>query len=165
MAGILTTPFRLFMPFEKGIYKGVERNLRFDINALADFEEKTGMGISKLMHTSAVYAATRALLWAGLKHEDPSLTTERVGEYMSLFIRSGRNVNELTMEAMAAAQEQGAFGEPDEVSAGKIRANRDRVLALVASPDPAAPDAGEQTSDELPVLDVSPSRAASGGNG
>lgn len=163
---ITSTEFTLFGPFEKGGFKGIKRELRFDVNALADFEQETGMGFPQLMQTKAVYAATRALLWAGLKHEDPSLTVDRVGEYMALFIKSGRNVNELMVEAMAAATEQGAFGEPDEEAAGKMRAARAKVIAFAA---PGEPDillpAPAVHSDIRPVLDVSPSKADSGAAG
>jgi hypothetical protein len=146
---ITSTPFKMFEPFDP---KGTKRSLRFDVNALADFEQESGMGVSQLMATKAVWAATRALLWAGLKHEEPGLTMDRVGDLMGRFVKSGNNVNELLVEALAACQEQGAFGAPDEEAAGKLRGARDRFIALASAPD------SEATSDDLSVLDVTPTK-------
>jgi hypothetical protein len=144
---ITSTPFKRFEKFDGN----QRRSLRFNVNALADFEQETGMGVSQLMNTKAVWAATRALLWAGLKHEDNILTLDRTGELMGLFVQDGNNVNELLVEALAACQEQGAFGKPDAESAGKLRANRDRFVALAS-----ATLENEATSGAKPVLDVTP---------
>jgi hypothetical protein len=154
---ITSTPFVLFEPYEKG----TKRSLRFDVNALADFEERTGMGFSQLMHTKAIWAGTRAMLWAGLKHEDNFLTMDRVGELMGLYVKDEKaihNVNELLVEAMAAAQEQGAFGQADEASAKKLRAAKDRFVAVAAQLTEA------EASGALPVLDAVP-EAVSGDRG
>jgi hypothetical protein len=90
---------------------------------MADFEEKTGMGLAQLMSTSAVFATTRALLWAGLKHQDRALTIEYVGQLMQDYVADkGGNVNELLEACMDAAVKQKAIpglkkrgdGEGDE---------------------------------------------------
>lgn len=150
---ITQTPFNSFEPYEKN----VKRSLRFDVNALADFEERTGMGFSQLMHTKAIWAGTRAMLWAGLKHEDNFLTMDRVGELMGFYCKDEKNhhnVNELLVEAMAAAQEQGAFGRADEAAAGKLRAARAQFVAAALQLTEA------EASGELPVLDVDPVTAS-----
>jgi hypothetical protein len=57
-----------------------ERTLLFDLNAFADIEEKYGSfdkAIDKLEKGSI--KALRALLWAGLTHEDETLTERQVG--------------------------------------------------------------------------------------
>src|SRR5678815_1606548 len=77
-----TSPFKEFSAYENGR----QRNLRFDVNALADFEQETGMGFAQLMKQKAVFGAARAMLWAGLKHEDRGLTVERVGELLSEYL-------------------------------------------------------------------------------
>lgn len=97
---------------EKGIEKN-KRYLRFDVNALADFEQEVGMGFSQLMSSRAVFAATRGLLWAGLKHEQRTLTVQMVGGLMQDYIQAGGDVGDLLGAAMKAASEQGALGKPD----------------------------------------------------
>lgn len=96
--------------------RGVEektRFFRFDINALADFEQEVGMGFSQLMGSRAVFAATRGLLWAGLKHEQRTLTVQAVGLMMQNFIQAGGDIGDLLAVAMDAASQQGAIGKPD----------------------------------------------------
>jgi len=86
-----------------GITLDRERNLRYDENAVADFEGATQQGFFAFLakfqdggdkgggplSEGAVQAAARlefrdirAFLWAGLAHEDPSLTVRKVGELM-----------------------------------------------------------------------------------
>jgi len=79
-----------------------ERHLKYDLNAMIVFEELTGKDIIELFDGAfkkikaakegkAVkgkifsLADTRALLYAGLKHEDPALTQEKVGEMIDLY--------------------------------------------------------------------------------
>lgn len=113
MSGILTTPFKLFETFEtnaRGVIR--RRSLRYDINALADFEQLTGMGFGQLMHTKAVFATARAMLWCGLKHEDRTLTVEQVGTLMFQYMKEMKgSIDELLTACFEAANEQGAFGD------------------------------------------------------
>jgi hypothetical protein len=109
------TPFTLFESFERdknGVIK--RRSLRFDLNALADFEQEVGMGIAQLMQTKAIFATTRALLWAGLKHEDRGLTVDRMGDLIGQFIKQGGDLTTALQAAFQAAVEQGALGSPDQ---------------------------------------------------
>jgi hypothetical protein len=111
-----TTPFTEFSKYENGRI----RNFRFNTNALADFEQEAGMGFMLLMRQRAVFAAARAMLWAGLKHEDRTLTIDEVGELLddylsdSDFKRAEHNIDTIMMVAIKAASDQGAFGKPDE---------------------------------------------------
>lgn len=98
-------PFRLFQD------TGVEtknRSLRYDLNAMADFEQATGMGLARLMSTSAIFATTRALLWAGLKHADRGLTIELVGMKMQQFNEAGGNIDDILKACLTACVEQKA---------------------------------------------------------
>ncbi len=117
---IVTTPFTLFQDIESSGPGAVikKRSLRFDINALADFEQETGMGFGQLMSTRAVFATARALLWAGLKHEDRVLTVEKVGTLLGKYIQAGGDIGTALTKAFEAAKEQGAFGNDakDEAS-------------------------------------------------
>lgn len=64
---------------------GVERKLRYTLNSFALIEEKYGT-IDKAMEAlkSGSIAAIRFVLWAGLIHEDESLTEHYVGSQIDL---------------------------------------------------------------------------------
>jgi hypothetical protein len=115
MAIVVKTPFTLFESFEtndKGVIR--RRFLKYDLNALADFEQMMGMGFAQLMQMKAIFAACRALLWAGLKHEDRTLTLERVGDLLSRYLReAGGSIDEALSTAFSAALDQGAMGRPE----------------------------------------------------
>lgn len=57
-----------------------ERTLLLNLNALCKAEEVTGMNliVGEVIFTSL--RVMRALLWAGLLHEDPTLTIEEAGD-------------------------------------------------------------------------------------
>lgn len=57
-----------------------ERELRFDFNALSLFEETTGLNSLDTSIWQSLNARNlTTMLWAALKHDDPSLTREQVG--------------------------------------------------------------------------------------
>lgn len=57
-----------------------ERQLRLDINALADADEVAGKAVNEFLSGERVgLSALRALLWAGLKGDDPRLTLTQAG--------------------------------------------------------------------------------------
>lgn len=62
-----------------------ERSLLFDLNAMADLEDKYG-SMQKAMKsmTEGSIKAIRALIWAGLKHEDEALTERQVGAMLTM---------------------------------------------------------------------------------
>jgi hypothetical protein len=77
------------------------RNLRFDINAMADFEEVYGKTLMELLATGMIsFSGLRALLWAGLKHEDKQLGAagpQKAGEIAQAWIdKSNGDVTQLT---------------------------------------------------------------------
>lgn len=110
------TPFTLFESFERDKNQVVKRrSLRFDLNALADFEQEVGMGIAQLMQTKAIFATTRALLWAGMKHQDRGLTVDRCGDLIGTYIKQGGDLTLALQAAFQAAVEQGALGSPDKI--------------------------------------------------
>lgn len=56
-----------------------ERNLYFTLNSLEIIEELTGKSIDKLTEGMTI-SMLKAVVYAGLVHEDKSLTPEIVGE-------------------------------------------------------------------------------------
>lgn len=62
-----------------------ERHLRYDLNAYAELEDVYGSvdaAVNKLQKGSV--KAIRTVLWAGLIHEDESLTEKQVGAMLSM---------------------------------------------------------------------------------
>jgi len=56
-----------------------QRNIRLNTNALVKVEEVLGRAISEF-GTSFGIREIRAMLWAGLLHEDKSLTLDNIGD-------------------------------------------------------------------------------------
>jgi hypothetical protein len=117
------TPFTLFEKYDRRL----GRTLKFDVNALADFEQETGMGFAQLMKQKAIFGTARAMLWAGLKHQDRALTIERVGDLIGAYLKDkdipkdNRDINTLLEVAFSAAIDQGALGleRTDDPEAGQ----------------------------------------------
>jgi hypothetical protein len=87
------------------------RRLRFDLSALADVEERLGVeSIEQFFDQPLNFRTIRTILWAGLVHEDPSLTEKEVGRWVD-----GDNyqaVYKATIEALTDAFPTGN-GPPD----------------------------------------------------
>lgn len=75
-----------------------ERTLRFDLNAMAELEEKFGdiQAVFGVMQNQSM-KGIRTVLWAALVHEDESLTEKRVGQLIDF-----NNLGEV-MEAISQA--------------------------------------------------------------
>ena len=66
---------------------GKQRQLRLGFNALCRIEQAlriSGSDIAKALAGSVSLSVIRTILWAGLSHEDTSLTEEAVGELIDL---------------------------------------------------------------------------------
>ena len=72
-------------PIVVDIGDGVERKLRYTLNSFALIEEKYGT-VDNAMEAlkSGSVAAIRFVLWAGLVHEDESLSEHYVGSQIDL---------------------------------------------------------------------------------
>lgn len=65
---------------------GVERTLKFTLNALAELEDKFGSvqaAFDKLEKEKSM-KALRTILWAGFLHESPNLTEHEVGNLIDI---------------------------------------------------------------------------------
>lgn len=65
---------------------GVERSLKFTLNALAELEDKFGSveaAFNKLEKENSM-KALRAVLWVGFLHESPNLTELEVGNLIDI---------------------------------------------------------------------------------
>ena len=64
---------------------GVERTLKYDLNAMAELEDEYGsIDEAFAMLDKNSIKAVRFILWAGLIHEDPSLTVQKVGSLIDM---------------------------------------------------------------------------------
>lgn len=62
----------------------VPRRLRFDVNAFADVEDRSGRALGALLASAKTGggAAVRWLLWCCLLHETPTITPHEVGRLL-----------------------------------------------------------------------------------
>lgn len=64
---------------------GVEREMRYSLNAFAELEEMFGSVDDALKEMEkGKIKATRAILWAGLLDNDPSLTLDKAGSLVDM---------------------------------------------------------------------------------
>ena len=79
------------------------RALKYDLNAFALLRERHGINLFKPdPERLEDPVAVRAMLWAGLVHEDPSLTVEQVGSWVDL--SNVRQISDKVADAMLHAQ-------------------------------------------------------------
>ncbi len=74
------------------------RHLRFTIQDCIDMESVLGLSLGEVVHRlrTVSMTATRAALWAGLKHEDPELTLVSVGDILEAYCASGGKMMTVT---------------------------------------------------------------------
>lgn len=96
---------------------GKSRVLRFDFNALCAVEEATGINaLDGEVWVAPTAKTARALLWASLLHEDPGLTIQEVGSWLTP--HNFQSVADALASAYGAAmgggEEQGEQGSEGE---------------------------------------------------
>lgn len=82
------------------------RRLRFDINALADAEEALGGSLASLGEQMGI-RPLRALIWAGLKWEDPQLSIRQAGDLIQQYLEHGGDPAELGRLVLRALEASG----------------------------------------------------------
>ena len=101
------------MPAKQSItikFNGETRHLRYDFNAFVALEEELGIPISEIgdkVAGSVGFKDMRAIVWAGLIHEDKKLTLSDVGNMLEP--SNLAEIAEKVGEALVAA-----FPEPGE---------------------------------------------------
>lgn len=96
---------------------GRSRRLRFDMNALAELEGVLGRSVAEVLSGDGQalgFASMRALMWAGLRHEDRGITLERAGQMMQSAIESGMSLSDLLEKISEAITSCGVFGGSTE---------------------------------------------------
>ena len=87
------------------------RKLRLETNALSDAEQVLDMGIGRVMQKELGIAMIRALLWAGLKWQDPGLTLTKVGGLMNVYLENGGDLEVLGAKVGEALIASGLFNK------------------------------------------------------
>ena len=94
------------------------RNLRYDMNAISDLEDRIKTSIFSLLGSERIgFGSTRQLLWAGLRHEDKGLTLEKAGDILQRYIEAGNrlaDISSLIVRALELAGVLAAAGVEDE---------------------------------------------------
>jgi len=94
------------------------RMLRFDYNAIADLQEQAGLSMADMMDESKLgFGTIRSFVWAGLKHEDPTMTTRKAGELIQGYLENGGKIEQLMQKVVKAIMASGCFGNPDKAEA------------------------------------------------
>jgi len=94
------------------------RTIKFDLNAFVELEEMYGSfeQAMKELEKGSI-KAVRALLWAGLLHEEPTLTLQKVGTMVDL-----PTLNKITEALTAAIEDALPESSSDEVK-GDVSGN------------------------------------------
>ena len=102
---------------------GKQRKLRYDFNAMSDFEQVTGQSLFNAMQNMGI-GTIRALYWAGLKHQDKGLTLDRTGKMISkAMMEDGLSLENLMNPAVEALVQSGIL--PKEALDGINEAESD----------------------------------------
>ncbi len=67
--------------------------MRYTLNSLCDIEDRAGMPIDRLMNRQ--FSATRLLLWAGLRREQPELTVREAGDLIGEALQGGDSLERI----------------------------------------------------------------------
>lgn len=105
------------------------RHLAFDLLAIKELETQMGGvpvgSIVQQLQQAGVNALIFAL-WAGLKHEDETLTPVLVTEMLTRYVNQGNSLIPLAKGLNAALQASGVFRGPEEASDQAPRARKRR---------------------------------------
>jgi hypothetical protein len=101
---------------------GKSRRLRYDFNAIADIEQKAGLGIGALFDENrAGLNSLRLLIWGGLKWQERGLTVEQAGQIVGDYLKDGGSLEELMGKVTDALRQSGVIGF-QEVEEGNPKA-------------------------------------------
>lgn len=107
---------------------GKSRKLRYDFNAVADVEQKAGLGIGAMFDENRTgFHSIRLLIWGGLKWQDRGLTLERAGKLVNDYLQNGGTFEGL-MDKVTQALERGGIvklAEADNEEEGNLTAETD----------------------------------------
>ena len=92
---------------------GVPLKLRYTINSLCELEDLAGMPIDLLMNRQ--FSATRLLLWAGLRQDQPELSVWDVGELIGEHVLGGGSLEDVIDLCARGLRDAGLLREEETV--------------------------------------------------
>ncbi|QQK75096.1 hypothetical protein HUG15_05745 [Salicibibacter cibarius] len=94
---------------------GEEKLLRFDFNAMADFEDVMGYGLFAAVQEGQIgFRTIRAFYWAGLKWKEKGLTIDRTGQILGKELNNGTDLQDLMSPIEKALTNSGIIPDQDE---------------------------------------------------
>jgi 1,4-dihydroxy-2-naphthoyl-CoA synthase len=104
-------------PVKITLADGVERELRFTLNAMAELEDRYG-SVEKAFDALEQNSikALRCVLWAGLLSDDPELTEQQVGGMIDL-----QYMTEIMEVLGSAFEKQMPEAKPEVVTEGVVK--------------------------------------------
>jgi len=122
------------------------RRVEYTFNALSDVEDLLGhpLGVTLANVRSLSARDFRALLWGGLKAQDPDLSPEKVGDLIQAYVQKGEvmALRDLVDQALTRS---GIFGRPERLEqeqADRAAAEARRRGNVDGGEAPPAPPAG-----------------------
>lgn len=115
------------------------RNLRFTVQALLDLQRisKEPLGLFEVRFGQVSIEHLVWAIWAGLRHQFPSITIEEIVPLVEKYLTQGGTVTQLALEVNKALFHSGLFDEPKGATEGN-------------APTPAATPATGSPSTSLP---------------
>lgn len=115
-----------------------ERRLRLDFEAIADADAVVAGGqvTNFVAGSSPTIDALRGLLWAGLKHEEPSLSMHRACVLAQAALDEHRmSVGDLIDKVREALKASGIYNTPEKKSAQQATTTENLSPSETGSPD------------------------------
>ena len=88
---------------------GQRLRMRYTVNSLCEVEDRSGLPLDRLLERE--FSATRFLLWAGLRTDQPELGLFAVGDMMEAFLRAGGRLETLVDVCAAGLRLSGLLPE------------------------------------------------------
>src|SRR5699024_126231 len=85
---------------------GKDSNLKFDFNAMSDFESVMGFSLFQAKQNMGI-GTIRALYWAGLKHQEIVLTLDHVGNMLTKEFQNSQELDDLIKPIIEALEASG----------------------------------------------------------
>lgn len=87
-------------------FNGKDLKLVLNYNTMCELEE---MGLSITEIDKTPMRILRAVIYVSLKKEEPKITLEKVGEYITSFLGEGGTIEDISKEFEGAIEESGFF--------------------------------------------------------
>ena len=95
------------------------RIMKFEFESIVDFERAAGMALTAIDFSQMGFFLLQTIVWAGLKHEDATLTQSATGKLLQKLITEKiKTFEEIGTDIQEALKESGLFDTPGNAAAG-----------------------------------------------